>query len=185
MGREHPVKNQAAIVRAFNLVATKIDAVFLLLVGPSGGGSAEVDEAVAKSPRPERIKRLGYRDDVQALLGAADCFVFASRAEGLPGAIVEALASGLPIVAFDIDSVRAAAGGEQEGIILVPLDDVNEMARSFVRLCAEPDTARNLGQLGRRRFKDSFTLTRVVAAMDEVYQFTGGRPMQNVQTHRE
>lgn len=103
-------KRPALMIEAWARLADRDDV--LLLVGPRDVEPDYVEElraAVRRHGLERRVRMLGERADVPELLGALDGFVFASEREGMPNAVLEALAAGLPVV-----SVRLAAGDELE-----------------------------------------------------------------------
>lgn len=96
-------KNHAMILRIFTVLAHQRQDAHLLLVGRGDQPSeVELRHQIAAHPHAARIHFLGSRSDVPALLLAADVFLFPSLREGLPGALIEACAAGLPCLASDI-----------------------------------------------------------------------------------
>ena len=116
------------------------------------GGRLMSDHAGAVVP-PEgqpAIKLLGFRDDVPELLAAADIFVLPSHREGMPRAIIEAMMSGLPVVATDIRGVREEVVPGETGL-LVPVADEAALAQALDRLIKDADLRRQMGTKGRAR----------------------------------
>lgn len=103
----------------------------------------------------ESLHLLGRRTDVPDLLAAADVFVFPSRLEGFPFALLEAMAANVPVVASDIPAVREAVGPE-DAAVLVPPDDVYHLRRGITNALDDPDAARR----------------RAAAAFTRVHQFS-------------
>ena len=109
VGNLRPVKNQSLLVRAFaRLLAHQPEAV-LLLVG-EGPDEASLKSLVEALGVGTQVRFLGSRDDVPVILAAADLFVMPSLWEGVPGAAVEAQATGLPVLLSDTISREADAG---------------------------------------------------------------------------
>ena len=99
---------------------------------------------------------LGNRDDVPDLLAASDLFVLPSLWEGLPMALIEAMASGLPIVATEVSgTIRVMVPG-QTGI-LVPPGDAQKLAEAILQLLSDPERARAMGKAARRRVEREFS----------------------------
>ena len=109
-----------------------------------------------------RLRRLGYREDVPALLAAADIFVLPSHFEGLPMSVIEAMLTGLPVVASDIRGPREQVQHEHTGL-LVPPRDVPALAAALRRLAGDPALRQRFGQAGRARALDRYDEARVVA----------------------
>ncbi|MEM9466188.1 MAG: glycosyltransferase [Actinomycetota bacterium] len=134
------------------------------LVG-QGPLAADVDRWIAEAGLGDRFTALGYRTDVARLLSGADLFTLSSRHEGLPVAIMEALALGLPIVA-------TAAGGVPDAVddagLIVSVDDPEALASAYVRLAAAPDERRELGRRAMVR-GERFSVTRAIEEIAAVY----------------
>ncbi|MGE0415504.1 MAG: glycosyltransferase family 4 protein [Acetobacteraceae bacterium] len=110
----------------------------------------------------DRLRRLGYRRDVPAILAAADIFVLPSYFEAMPMSVIEAMLSGLPVVASDINGTREQVVPEETGL-LVPPRQVEPLAAALVRLAADPDTRARMGSAGRLRALDRFDEAKVLA----------------------
>lgn len=117
----------------------------------------------------ERIAFSGWcdRTAIAERYRQADLFVFPSRDEGMPNVVLEAMASGLPIVA------TAIAGSEElvregENGHLVPADDVDGLATALTRMLTQPETRRAMGHASRARIEQEYTWTRVAAGYLEL-----------------
>jgi glycosyltransferase involved in cell wall biosynthesis len=108
-----------------------------------------------------RIRFLGYRGDVPDLLRAADIFTLPSHREGMPRSIIEAMMSGLPVVATDIRGSREEVVDGETGA-LVPLGDVDALAAALRRLAADPALCARQGAAGRARALAEYDEARVV-----------------------
>jgi len=108
------------------------------------------------------VRRLGYRDDVPALLAAADIFALPSYFEGLPMSVIEAMLTGLPVVATDISGPREQVADEVTGL-LVPPATIAPLAEALRRLVADPAMRTRMGEAGRARALDLYDEARVVA----------------------
>ena len=110
----------------------------------------------------KRIQFLGYRRDVPELLRAADIFTLPSHREGMPRSIIEAMLSGLPVVATDIRGSREEVVEGRTGF-LVPLGEVPALARALQRLASDTALRQSFGRAGRERAADQFDERKVVA----------------------
>ena len=97
-----------------------------------------------------RLRRLGYRDDVPALLAAADIFVLPSHFEGLPMSVIEAMLCGLPVVATDIRGPREQVVADRTGLLVPPMQAA-PLASALARLAADPALRASMGKAGRAR----------------------------------
>ena len=106
VGRQEYQKGQTHLIAAFERVAREYPEALLLLAGRRGYESGAIDAAIARSSFGDRIRSLGHRDDLPDVLAACDVFAFPSLYEGLGGAVIEAMALGLPVVSSDLPAVR-------------------------------------------------------------------------------
>ena len=109
-----------------------------------------------------RVRRLGYRTDVAALLAAADIFALPSHFEGLPMSVIEAMLTGLPVVATTIRGPREQVVDGQTGL-LVPPAQVAPLAAALNRLVADPALRASLGAAGRTRACACYDEAQIVA----------------------
>ncbi len=109
-----------------------------------------------------RLRRLGYRDDVPAILAAADIFALPSHFEGLPMSIIEAMLAGLPVVATAISGPREQVVDGVTGLLVPPAQPA-PLAAALARLVADADLRRRMGEAGRARALARFSEAAVVA----------------------
>ncbi|GAN70211.1 glycosyl transferase [Acetobacter syzygii] len=111
-----------------------------------------LDEVLAQARKElgPRLKCLGYRTDIPALLAAADIYTLPSHFEGLPMSIIEAMMTGLPVVATDIRGSRELVVEGRTGL-LVPPATVTPLARALRSLVNQPDLRHSMGRSGRAR----------------------------------
>lgn len=107
-----------------------------------------LQEAVATSPRPDLVDILGFVDDLPALVRGASVFLMSSRYEGFGLPALEAMASGVPVVAFDNSAVTEVVTG---GGILVPDGDIEAMAQAADRLLRSPEAWEEASHAGVAR----------------------------------
>jgi glycosyltransferase involved in cell wall biosynthesis len=109
-----------------------------------------------------RLKRLGYRGDVHAVLAAADIFVLPSYFEGLPMSVIEAMLTGLPVVASDIAGPREQVVDGETGF-LVTVRKAEPLGAALRQLVQDPDLRRRMGDAGRARALDRFSEPKIMA----------------------
>jgi glycosyltransferase involved in cell wall biosynthesis len=109
-----------------------------------------------------RLRMLGYRSDVPALLAAADIFTLPSRFEGLPMSVIEAMLTGLPVVATN---VRGPAEQVIDGMtgISVAAGDAVGLGAALGRLVCDPDLRARMGEAGRQRALDCYDEAKVLS----------------------
>jgi glycosyltransferase involved in cell wall biosynthesis len=115
------------------------------------------------------VRFLGHREDVPEILAAADAFVFPSLFEGLPGAVIEAMALGLPVVASAIAPLREVIEPGENGL-LVPAGSVESLADAVGPLLEDPARREALGRRGRELYEERWTLETSVPRMAELYR---------------
>jgi len=116
-----------------------------------------------------RAHFLGWRDDVPALLAGADCLALPLRWEAMPYIVMEAMASGLPVVASRVDGVRDLVVEEETGL-LCAVGDADDLARACARMIERGSTARGeLGERGRRLVEERFTALAMARGLVAVY----------------
>ena len=125
-----------------------------------------LEPAFAAAARPEalgdRLRRLGYRRDIAALLAASDIFVLPSHFEGLPMSVIEAMLCGLPVVATDIRGPREQVVDGETGL-LVPPATVAPLAEALQRLATDRALRLRMGEAGCARAKALYDEAIVVA----------------------
>ncbi len=109
-----------------------------------------------------RIRFLGHRTDMAALYRAADIYALASHREGMPRAIIEAMLSGLPVVATDIRGSREEVVAGQTGL-LVPVADAGALAGALDRLVRDLDLRARFGSAGRARALELYDESKIIA----------------------
>jgi glycosyltransferase involved in cell wall biosynthesis len=169
VGRREYQKGQRYLLEAFRLLVGPRPQLRLLIAGRSGQQAERLSGMTGQLGLGERVEFLGHRADVPDLLAAADVFVFPSLYEGLGGALIEAMALGLPIVASDLEAVREVVEAGRSGL-LVPPGDPEALALAIARLLDDRTLARSLGACGRRVFEQRFTLERSTTRMVDLYR---------------
>jgi glycosyltransferase involved in cell wall biosynthesis len=114
------------------------------------------------------VHLLGSRDDIPTLLAGSDLFVLPSLWEGLPMALLEAMAAGLPIVATEVSgTVQVMTSGETG--LLVPPRNVPQLAQAITELLADPARAQAMGRVAKRRVEAEFSASKQARAHAALY----------------
>ena len=167
VGRLDPVKDQAGLIRAFAKVRSAHPEALLVVVG-DGPCRAELQDVAAASGQGDHVRLLGNRDDIPAVMSALDVFVLPSIAEGISNTILEAMASGLPVVATRVggnpELVEDGIGGA-----LVPRQDPSALAAAIAAYVADPELRRRHGLASRQRATGHFSLERMAEAYANLY----------------
>jgi glycosyltransferase involved in cell wall biosynthesis len=168
VGRQEPQKAFEVLVEAFARVRAHRPSARLLLVGRDGAGTPAIDAAVRKFDVERAVVRLGERADVPDLLCAADVFAMTSRREGMPGAVIEAMALEVPVVASDLPQVREVTG--DRGALLAPVDDVEAFADRIGAVVVDADVAAARAAAAYERFLRHFTVEETARQMAAFYE---------------
>ncbi len=147
------------------LVKTKAK---LLVVG-DGILRKELTNFAKEKGLNESILFLGRRNDVPNLLQISDVLVFTSHHEGLPKAVMEAMAMEKPVVAYNIRGVRDLVVDGETGF-LVPYRNVQQLAEKVLYLMNNPEIARKMGRKGRERIEKEFSIEKIKAEMSNLYR---------------
>jgi glycosyltransferase involved in cell wall biosynthesis len=123
---------------------------------------ADLEPVFAACGLGARLRRLGYREDIPALLAAADIFALPSHFEGLPMSIIEAMLTGLPVVATAIRGPREQVVDGVTGS-LVPPGDAAALAAALARLAGDATLRARFGAAGLARATDLYDESRIVA----------------------
>jgi L-malate glycosyltransferase len=162
------VKGHGELISAAKTVWERNPDVRFVLVG-DGEMRAEFERRVSAAGLKDVVLFLGNRTDVPALLSCCDLGVLPSRAEGLPNAILEYMASGLPVVATRVGGVPEIIEDEVSGLLVAP-GDPEALARAILRVLSDDSLRARLAEAGRERVRREFDSERVVDAVSQLYQ---------------
>lgn len=171
VGRMQAVKDQTTLARAFvralELAPALRSRLRLMMVGD--GPLREQSLSILESAGAAALAWLpGERADVPEVMRAMNCFVLPSLAEGVSNTILEAMSSGLPVIATDVGGNAELVAHGVTGEV-VPAADVEAMARSLLRLATEPERARAMGRAGRAAAEKRFSMNAMVSTYQNTY----------------
>jgi len=167
VGRLHAQKGVSRLVESAPLWLERLKDADLLLVG-DGPLRAELEALAASTKVSAQIHFAARRPDVPGILAAAELLVLPSAWEGMPNVVLEAMASGLSVVATPAEGVKELLGPNADRQ-LVPFDDPKSLAERIVSFLEEPDTAAEVGRANRSRVEEHFRIDRMVAAYEELW----------------
>jgi glycosyltransferase involved in cell wall biosynthesis len=159
VGRHDTEKRVDLLLRAFARTLAEIPEARLVSVGP-GPRLDEYRELARALGIAHNVAFLGARSDVDALYRAAAVFVLPSASEGLPNALLEALACGTPCVATKIPGTTEVVTHEKDAL-LVPPDDEDALSGAIVRLLRDRELTHRLSRAGQARVQAEFDMERV------------------------
>ncbi|WP_437744753.1 glycosyltransferase family 4 protein [Sorangium sp. So ce302] len=164
----HPVKAHDVLLRALARLRERGVAVAVLVVGDGDERDRIHGLARELGVHGAEARFLGFRKDVPDLLVAADFFTLPSRDEGLPLAVLEAMARSLPVVVTPVGGVPEVVRHEEHGLI-VPVDGHDALADAIERLASDPALRRRLGEAGHARVRDDFSFEKMTRKYEQLY----------------
>jgi len=168
IGHLAPHKGHAVLLEALAGIAPHLDSLRLIVIG-DGEERARLETIAAAGPMAGRTLFAGFRTDVPWILASLDLLVLPSLSgEGSPAVVKEAMASGVPVVASDLDGIREIVEDGTEAI-LVPAGDAERLARAVQKIAAAPGLRAELTARGRERVRE-FSMDRMVERTLEIYQ---------------
>lgn len=174
-----PRKGQDRALEAMEAIHARCPQAHLCLAGSVTRDAGYVSRLRARTAGlglNDHVRFLGFRDDVGELLRGADLFVHTALADPHPRSVIEAMAAGLPVVAFAVDGVAETVEDGVTGRLAHP-GDSRELAQLVVSLLEDRPAARSLGQAGRRRARETFsaaaTAGRIGSIIDGVLEARG------------
>lgn len=174
-------KGHTHLVAAAGLLAPRFPGLRVAIVGRPEEAAPMVRAAIAEDGLEGRVTLLGQRRDVAALLAAADLFALPSLWEGLPLALLEAMAAGKPVVATAVGGVPCALEDGETGRLVAP-GDATGLAAAMGDLLDDPAEARRLALAGQAHVRAVYGAPAWVRRLEEIYARTAN---QTIDRNRE
>jgi L-malate glycosyltransferase len=152
-------KAPLAHVETFARIATDVPDAFHVIVG-DGPMRAEVEDAITRRGLEARVRVVGPRSDVPAVMAASDVLLLASRPdgmEGMPAAVIEASVAGLPTAGYAVAGVSEVVVDGQTGLLTFP-GDMAGLAERAGRLLSDPGLRLSMGRAARERCRERFDI---------------------------
>jgi glycosyltransferase involved in cell wall biosynthesis len=164
VGRLAAPKDPLTLLQAIQ----KVPDCKMLIVG-DGPLRRELEGFIQQNGLGERVLLVGASDRIPEILAASDIFVLSSYWEGLPLVIIEAMLAGLPVVATRVGGVPELI---EEGVtgLLVPPGNPVELARALRALLDDESLRRRMGEAGKKRALELFTLDRMIEQYQQLYK---------------
>jgi glycosyltransferase involved in cell wall biosynthesis len=168
VGRLALQKGQRHLIAAMPLLLERVPFARLVI---AGGGDLEeyLRDLASEAGVADRVHVLGPRKDVSALMHAIDVFAMPSIWEGFGLVLLEAMAAGRPIVASRVATIPEVVVDGETGL-LVPAGDSVALADALARLAHDPALARRLGEAGRERLRQHFSIEKMVGDTELLYR---------------
>lgn len=165
VGELNANKNHELVLKALHKLRDNNFVYWLCGVGEK---ERYLKELAARLKIGEKVKFLGFRDDIDEIYKKADIFVFPSKREGLPVSMMEAMASGLPVICSDIRGNRDLIEKDSRGGKLFAVDNEIELAGLIEKLLISPDVRERMGEFNRKRMR-YFSSDHVAKKMRKIY----------------
>lgn len=161
-----PEKNHEMFLQVAALVRKDVPDAQFLVIG-DGPERAKLERIAAELNLESTVRFLGTRNDIPELLAALDVFLLTSRIEANPVSILEAMATGKPVVAPRVGSISESVNDGETGFLIEP-NDTQQAAAAVVRLLLRPELAQRLGQAGRAAVVERWSLERMVEGYEDL-----------------
>ncbi|RAS84342.1 hypothetical protein A3863_24385 [Priestia endophytica] len=159
-------KNQRQLIESIYKIKEKYENVKCLLVG-TGEDAQSLQEFIDQLKLKENVHLLGFRRDIPELLAASDVVTLLSKREGLPKALLEALAASKPVVATNVRGNRDLVVDGHNGY-LVPISDVESTVNAFVKILDNPIRMKKMGTVSKEIVK-KYDLGEILSEMEFIY----------------
>lgn len=167
VGRLKPQKDHATFLQAARAILDQNSLARFLVVG-DGPLRLELEAQASRLGLFPAMIFAGLRTDIPAILAALDVFVLSSRWEGLPNAMLEAMAAGCPVVATDVDGVQGVVTSGENGLLVSP-EDPPALAMACIELATDTEMRGRLGQTGRVYVTKHHSLNTMIDRYAECY----------------
>lgn len=168
LGRLEPVKGQAYLLECLALLRDQGTDFRCVLIGDGPERDALVEQ-VARLQLTKHVWFAGFRDNVPAWLAAIDVLVMPSRWEGLPMALLEAMALGKPIVAHAVGGIPDVVRDGQEGLLVAP-HHPQQMMQALGRLLGDAALREQMGAKALSRVRAHYSAEALARAYEKLYQ---------------
>jgi glycosyltransferase involved in cell wall biosynthesis len=173
VGRLAPIKRQDLLIRAFAGLRRRVPGAHLLLVG-DGPSMADLRRLADALDLGGCMTFAGYQTRPESYLLAMDLFALTSRSEGMPLAVLEAWAVGIPVVAARVGGLPELIAHDETGLLVEPGDET-ALEAAFAGLILDPPRSRRIGRAGRDRVLAHFDVRTTASAYDHHYRTLLGR----------
>lgn len=174
VGRIARKNGQVHLIKAFNRVLEDLPDATLAIAGEGEDAEEEVKTLIEGLGIEGSVKLLGFRPDAPALMSVADVAILSSLTEGLPGVLLEGMAVGSPMIAFDVPGSREASN-DGECVVLVPPGAEEQLGKTMVALYQDEMHRSELAKAGMERARTTYDLGTVTRQLSLLLESAGGR----------
>jgi glycosyltransferase involved in cell wall biosynthesis len=167
VGRMSPVKNHRLLIEAFARVRERIPDVNLAIIG-EGELRAKLADYAGDLGVSEYVSLVKESKTIDYFYGALDVFALSSDSEGMPLTLLEALASGVPVVATEVGGIPEVVTSGTNGY-LVPKGSAEFLAKRIIELLQDPAKARAMALAGRAVVRERFPAEKMIQGIERIY----------------
>ena len=171
VSRLEPAKGLERVLAAVDRLVETVPNAVVLVAGRDGSAARSLASQRDGLIHRDHVRFLGHRDDLTILLQLADCWLSTPHREGAAGAMLEAWASGTPVVTVPVDGIDGIAVDGVNALVVPP----DAAADAVARVLTEPDLARCLAAEARQAFEDRFTVEASADKLLGVYEWAASR----------
>jgi len=170
VGHIRPEKGQEYLLRAAKFVVDRCPRVTFVIVGreKENGETRRLEDLAATLGIRKNIIFTGFRPDAIDLMSIFDLFVLSSLYEGLPVALLEAMALGKPSVATSVGGIPEVIDNGLDGFLVKPKDP-EELAAKIITLLEIPDLRRRMSKMAKQKIREKFSLQDMIRSIEGVY----------------
>lgn len=168
VGRLDPQKAPADLLTAFIRIADQVPNYHLLFVG-DGNMKVELQQQSEQHSLADRVHFAGWQSQIPQLMKAADCLVLSSLWEGMPNVVLEAMASGLPVISTNVDGVSELIENGRQGVLVAP-GDVAAIQQALLDFSVNSSKFHKMAENAQNTVKKEFTWDSIALKYDQIYE---------------
>ena len=173
IGELSPLKGQEEFVRAAGQLLSQFPKTYFIIAGidhsEGNKNQKQLEQLIQDMHLTNHVKLIGWLEDLPQLYSALDVFVSSSHTESFGLAIAEAMASSAAVVATETEGARELITEGETGL-LVPIGDVDALARTILRLLTNADERMRLGHAAQKTAAANFSLERMIDETEKIYE---------------
>jgi glycosyltransferase involved in cell wall biosynthesis len=169
VGNLRAVKGHDILLRAFKQMLERVPEARLIVAGANQEPETGLEQLWGQLGLKRRVHFLGQRLDVERVYAALDLYVHSSHTEGMPNAVLEAMAAGLPVIATAVGGVPEAVVDGESGV-LVPPGEPSALAEAMLHLLQSPERSRRMGAAGRKLVRRRFRADQMARVYEKTYE---------------
>jgi glycosyltransferase involved in cell wall biosynthesis len=160
-------KTQEVLIQAAPKIMEKFLNAKFILTG-CGNTEKKMSEMINNLGLNSQFTLPGFIKDIRQILSQIDIFVLATRTEGLPVSILEAMAIGIPVVASNVGGILELIDNGNTGILVEPYNS-EQLASAIIEILQNPERASRMGKAAKERVKKYFTIEQMIARLETIY----------------